>query len=209
MTTSLATPGVLRRFIKYMALLTFVMFSVWAVVKMAQNSVPGDMEVRQGDIFLQDDKFAAAITKFDDALKIQPDHRGALAGKGVALMALNQYDEAERVFSYSIRYLSENLEADDPTGKGALSASYANRGIIKDRTGRYQEALEDYIEAIKLDYDLAEGPGWIQHILYYDKKPSSVLGRAKYLYTQLQLPQDQRLMRVPDLDAKQRRYKPR
>ena len=101
------------------------------------------------------------------------------------------------------------LEADDPTGMGALSAAYANRGIIKDRDGRYDDALKDYIEAVKIDYDLADGPGWIEHLLYYDKKPSSVLGRARYLYKQLKLPESERLMRVPEIDAKQRRYKPR
>lgn len=156
MNLSFSNPGVLKRFIKYMALLTFVMFSAWAIVKMAQNTVPGDMEVRQGDIFLQDDKYERAIAKFDEALEVQPDHRGALGGKGVSLMALERYQEAEQVLDYSIEYLTANLEDDDPTGIGALSAAYANRGIIKDRAGRYQEALDDYIEAVKIDYDLGK-----------------------------------------------------
>ncbi|NQV99923.1 MAG: hypothetical protein HQ483_09530 [Rhodospirillales bacterium] len=192
-----------------MAILTFVMFSVWAVVKMAQNEVPGDMEVRQGDILLVDDKFEAAIAKFDEALAEQPDHRGALGGKAVALMALNRDRQAEELFGYLINHLLATLEADDPTGAGALAAAYANRGIIKDRQGRYEEALADYIDSIKIDFDLADGPGWIEHLLYYDNKPSSVVGRAEYLYKQLKLPENERLMRVPEMDEKQRRYKPR
>ncbi len=201
--------GVLKRFIKYMAILTFVMFSIWAVVKMAKNEVPGDMEVRQGDILLQDEKFADAIVRFDEALALQPDHRGALIGKAVSLMALERYPEAEAVLTYLVAYLQANLSDDDPTGAGALSAAYANRGIIKDRQARYEEALLDYIEAIKIDYDLADGPGWIEHLLHYNKEPSSVLKRAEYIYQQLKLPENERLMRVPELDAKQRRYKPR
>jgi hypothetical protein len=35
-----------------------------------------------------------------------------------------------------------------------------------------------------------------------------VLKRAQYIYEQLQLPEGQRLMRIPELDAEQRMYKP-
>lgn len=201
-------PRVLRRFIKLMLILTAVMAVVWTGVTWYKGQVPGDFEVRQGDIKLSDGDYEAAIERFDAALADAPDHRGALLGKGVTLLAMERYDEAEAIFTYAIDYLSVNLEEDDPTGKGALSAAYANRGIIKDRQERYEEALEDYVEAVKIDYDLADGPGWIDHLLYYDKEPSSVLKRAEYLYKQLQLPEEERLLSVPELDAKQRMYKP-
>ena len=70
------------------------------------------------------------------------------------------------------------------------------------------EALKDYVEAVKIDYDLAEGPSWVERLLYYDDKPSSALARAQYIYKQLQLPKSERLMRVPEEDDKQRMYKP-
>ena len=208
MSQKFTDPRVLGRFIKYMAVATFVMFSVWAVLTMIKEEVPGDFEVRQGDIFLQDKKFTKAIERFEEALQLQPDHRGALGGRAVGLIALERYDEAEEALIYLIDFLTRSLGPDDPTGVGALSAAYINRAIIKDRQGRYEEALTDYVEAIKIDYDLAEGPGWIDHILYYDKKPSSALARAKHIYKQLQLPEGERLMRIPELDAKQRIYKP-
>ncbi len=208
MTSKFSNPRVLRRFIVLMLILTVVMFSVWAVIKMVNEDVPGDYEVRQGDIFLQDKLFDKAIDRFDAALADQPDHRGALGGKAAALISLERYKEAEDLLTYLVDYLTKTLEPDDPTGKGALSAAYANRGIIKDRQARYEEALEDYIKSINIDSEIADGPSWVDHLLYHDKKPSSVLSRAEYIYKQLKLPENERLLSVPELDAKQRMYKP-
>jgi len=202
------TPQIQKRFIKLMLILTVVMFTIWTGITWYNNSVPGDFEVRQGDIKLSDGYYEEAIERFDAALADAPNHRGALLGKGVALMQLERYDDAEAVLSHSIEFLLDTLTDDDPTGIGALSAAYANRAIIKDRQGRYEDALADYIESLKIDYDIGEGPGWLNHLLYYDKTPSSALRRAEYLYQQLQLPEEERLMRVPEQDDKQRMYKP-
>jgi hypothetical protein len=64
------------------------------------------------------------------------------------------------------------------------------------------------VEAIKIDYEIAEGPSWIEHLLYYEHEPSSALKRAEYLYWQFQLPEEDRIMTLPDLDDAQRMYKP-
>jgi len=208
MNLGFSNPAIVRRFVILMAIATFVMFTIWAVVRMVQETVPGDFEVRQGDIHLQDGAYDDAIERFNEALHVQPNHRGALMGKAVALIELKRYDEAEMVLTHSITYLKANTEPDDKTGIGALSAAYANRGIIKDRQGRYKEAFDDYIEAIKIDYDLAEGPGVLNRLLYHDRTPSSVLKRAEYLHRQFQLPESERIMRIPEIDAEQRTYKP-
>ena len=199
---------IVERFIILMAITTFIMFSVWMIIYNYKGQVEGDYEVRQGDILLSDGKYEEAILVFKKALKIQPNHRGALSGKAVALMGLDRDQEAENTLSYLIEFLNQTLEKDDPTGRGALAAAYGNRGILKDRSGRYREALKDYIESARIDFDLAEGPSIIQQILYYDKKPSSIMKRAEYIYLQLKLPESERVMRIPEEDAKQRRYKP-
>lgn len=201
-------PRVLKRFIILLGAATFVMFSVWMMIQNYKGQTEGDYEVRQGDILLSDEKYEAAIKAFDEALKLQPDHRGALGGQAVALMGLKKYEEAASLLTYLIDFLHKTLSDDDSTGRGALAAAFANRGIIKDRQGRFEEALEDYIESVRLDRDLADGPGVIAQILYYDKEPSSVLKRAEYIYKQLKLPESERVMRRPEEDAKQRRYKP-
>ncbi|MBL6959454.1 MAG: tetratricopeptide repeat protein [Rhodospirillales bacterium] len=204
----LSNPRILKRFIILMAVATFVMFSIWMMIDNYKGQTEGDYEVRQGDILLSDEKYEEAIRVFDKALAVQPDHRGALSGQAVALMALGKDAEAESMLTYLIDYLKRSLTKDDPTGRGALAAAYGNRGILKDRQGRYEEALKDYIESARLDMDMAEGPGVIDQILYYDNKPSSILERAKYIFKQLKLPESERLMRKPEEDAKQRRYKP-
>jgi tetratricopeptide (TPR) repeat protein len=204
----LSNPRILKRFIILMGLATFIMFSVWMMIHNYKGQTEGDYEVRQGDILLSDEKYEEAIRVFGKALVIQPDHRGALSGQAVALIGLNNYVEAENTLAYLIDFLQRTLVPDDPTGLGALAAAYGNRGIVRDRLGRYEEALKDYIESARLDLDLAEGPGVIQQILYYDKEPSSILKRAQYIYRQLELPRGERLMRIPSEDAKQRRYKP-
>ncbi len=203
-----SNPRVLKRFIKLMLALTVVMAGIWMGMYWYNTSVPGDFEVRQGDIFLSDGHYLKAIESFNEALREQPDHRGAVHGKAAALIALERYDEAEFLLSGLIDYLLVNLEDDDPTGVGALSAAYTNRGIIRDRQARYEEALADYIESVKIDYDLSEGPSWLEHLLYYNKTPSSALKRAEYLDKQLKLPEAERLMRMPEEDAQQRMYKP-
>jgi len=204
----LDNPRVMKRFIILLGAATFVMFSVWMMIQNYEGQTDGDYEVRQGDILLSDEKFEEAIKVFDKALTLQPNHRGALSGQAVAYMGLKKYDEAESLLTYLIDFLKKTLTPDDPTGRGALAAAHANRGIIKDRQGLYEAALKDYIESIRLDRDLADGPGVVEQILYYDKKPSSVLGRAEYIYKQLKLPESERVMRRPEEDSKQRRYKP-
>ena len=201
-------PRILKRFIILLAVTTFVMFSVWAMINNYKDTTEGDYEVRQGDILLQDDKYEKAIKAFKEALAVQPNHRGALGGQAVALMGLKKYDEAESLFTHLIDFLQETLAEDDPTGRGALSAAYANRGILRDRQGRYEEALKDYIQSARVDRDLADGPGVVERLLYYEKKPSSVIKRAEYIYKQLKLPKSERNMRRPEEDDKQRRYKP-
>ena len=107
-----------------------------------------------------------------------------------------------------IVFLEKNLEDDDKTGIGTLAAAYANRGIIKDRNKKYQEALEDYIKALGIDHKAVAGPGLGTVILNYKFKSSSVKERALYLNEQLQLPEDERVLSIKELDEGQVMHKP-
>ncbi len=201
-------PSVLRRFILYMGILTVAGFSFWMGWRYLTPTQPGDFETRHGGQLLSDGQYEEAIERFDAALEVNPDHRGALQGRATAYLQLERYGEAEGEFTYLIEFLEKTLEPDDATGRGVLYSAYANRANIKDRQARYEEALEDYIKAIEIDPELADGPGIVDHILYYDRKPSTVLLRANYLYEQLQLPEEERLLRIPEIDARQRLYQP-
>lgn len=208
MAGGLTRPGVLRRFILIVAAATFAMFSLWAVVREFVNAPPGDYEVRQGDILLTDGKYGEAIERFDAALAVSPDHRGAMMGRAIALLQSDRIGEAESAFDSLIAFLSTGLAADDSTGRAVLAGAYANRGILYDRTARYAEALADYRQSLAIDAGAVEGPGLFQKILYGEAKPSTIGKRAAYIESQLALPEDQRLLRVPEIDARQRMHKP-
>ena len=206
--SAFGNPRVLRRFIVLAAAATFAMFTLWAVVREVVEAPPGDYEVRQGDILLGDGKFEEAIGRFDAALAVSPAHRGAMMGRGIALLQAGRIDEAEAAFSGLIAFLSASLSPDDVTGTAVLAGAFANRGILRDRSGRYGEALLDYRRALSIDAGTVEGPGLFHKILYGNATPSTIAKRADYIERQLALPEDQRLLRVPELDARQRMHKP-
>jgi tetratricopeptide (TPR) repeat protein len=201
-------PRVLRRFIIIAALATFVAFSGWMVTKMFVSSEPGDYYTREGDIRLGDRRYAEALASFNKALAEMPNHRGALMGRALVYMRSGKAPEAMAELNHLIQFLNRSLKADDRTGVGVLAAAYANRGILHDRAGRYEKALGDYIAALKTDAGVLEGPGLFDKIIYGTPRPSTVRDRAIYLKQQLALPPEKRLLRVPEIDEKQRMYKP-
>ena len=200
--------GVLKRFIIYMAILTFVMFTVWALVRSFMNRPPGDYETEVCDMRLKDKLYDKAIQAANTALEKTPNHRGAIMCKALVFISQKMYLEANEELDYLINFLEKNLEGDDKTGKGTLAAAYANRGIIKDRGEDYEGALRDYVKALGIDYEAVAGPGLGTIILNYKFKSSSVKERALYLNEQLQLPEDERVLKIEKLDAGQVMHKP-
>ncbi len=200
--------GVLKRFIIYMAILTFVMFTVWALVRSFMNRPPGDYETEVCDMRLKDKLYDKAIQAANTALEKTPNHRGAIMCKALVFISQKMYLEANEELNYLINFLEKNLEGDDKTGKGTLAAAYANRGIIKDRDEDYEGALRDYVKALGIDYEAVAGPGLGTIILNYKFKSSSVKERALYLNEQLQLPEDERVLKIEKLDAGQVMHKP-
>ena len=201
-------PGVLRRFIFLMAIL--LVFGGLSVLVFGQffKQEPGDYNTRRGDQLLTSGDYDEALEQFDLALAEMPDHRGALMGRALVFIQTERYDDSIRELDHLIDFLNRNLEPDDPTGRGALAAAYGNRGTVRDRMGQYQEALDDYIESLKTDAEVVEGPGVVDKILYGSDHVSSVRDRAIYLNEQLQLPEEERVLRIPELDDLQRMHKP-
>ena len=199
---------VLKRFVIYMAILTFVMFTVWGFVRSFMDRPPGDYETEVCDIRLKDKKYEQALEAANKALSKSPNHRGAVMCKALVFISEKKYIEADKTLSNLIIFLKKNLEDDDRTGIGTLAAAYANRGIIKDRNKNYEGALQDYIKALGIDHDAVAGPGLGTIILNYKFKSSSVKERALYLNEQLQLPEDERVLSIEELDAGQVMHKP-
>ena len=200
--------NVLKRFVIYMAILTFVMFTVWGFVKSFMNRPPGDYETEVCDIRLKDKKYEQALEAANKALNKTPNHRGAMMCKALVFISEKKYIKADKVLSKLIIFLEKNLEDDDKTGIGTLAAAYANRGIIKDRNKNYEGALQDYVKALGIDHEAVAGPGLGTIILNYKFKSSSVKERALYLNEQLQLSEDERVLSIEELDAGQVMHKP-
>jgi len=200
--------NVLKRFIIYMAIATFVMFTVWAFVRSYMNRPPGDYETEVCDIRLKDKLYDEAMVAANKALEKTPNHRGAIMCKALIYISQKDYVNGTNELNYLIKYLESNLETDDLTGIGTLAAAYANRGIIKDRRKDYEGALADYIKALGIDHESVAGPGLGTVILNYKYKSSSVKDRALYLNEQLQLPEDERVLSIQELDEGQVMHKP-
>ena len=200
--------NILKRFIIYMAILTFVMFTVWAFVKSFKNRPPGDYHTEVCDNRLKDKEYEKALEAANDALEKTPNHRGALMCKALVFISKKKYSKAIDELNYLINFLENNIEDDDKTGIGTLAAAYANRGIIKDREKKYEEALQDYIKALGIDHIAVAGPGLGTIILNYKFKSSSVKERALYLNEQLQLPEEERVLSIKEVDEGQVMHKP-
>jgi len=191
-----------------MAILTFVMFTVWGFVRSFMNRPAGDYETEVCDIRLKDKKYEEALVAANKALDKTPNHRGAMMCKALVFISEKKYIEAEKILSDLVIFLEKNLEDDDKTGIGTLAAAYANRGIIKDRSKKYEEALKDYVKALGIDHEAVAGPGLGTIILNYKFKSSSVKERALYLNEQLQLPENERVLSIKELDEGQVMHKP-
>ena len=200
--------NIIKRFVIYMAILTFVMFTVWGFVRSFMNRPPGDYETEVCDIRLKDKKYDEALEAANIALEKTPNHRGAVMCKALVFISQKKYPEANEELTNLIIFLEKNVKEDDKTGIGTLAAAYANRGIIKDRNKNYEGALQDYVKALGIDYVAVAGPGLGTIILNYKFKSSSVRERALYLNEQLQLPENERVLSIKELDEGQVMHKP-
>ena len=90
--------------------------------------------------FMQNDT-QKAIEIFDEILDIHPENIDAINGKGSSLMKLNNMDEAEKYFNYSLSIKK-------------TSSALISKGIISKNRKEYENAIYFYDEAIQLNPDL-------------------------------------------------------
>lgn len=201
-------PNVLRRFVILCFVGTFVMFSFWAFLEHFAYRPAGDYQTEMGGNRLAEGRYDEALTHFNKALEQMPNHRGALMGRALAYLQSGDFARARAEFDTLIRFLEGSLEPDDRTGTGTLAGAYANRGVMFDRMGEHRKALEDYIMALRTDEGAVSGPGLVDRVVYGTPDVSTVRKRATYLAQQFQLPEEERVLSLPEVDAQQRMHKP-
>jgi tetratricopeptide (TPR) repeat protein len=201
--------NVLRRFVTIAFIATLVMATGYYFYDAVVDRPPGDYEAEKGDMHLGAREFDQALEWFDAALRQDPEHLGALMGRSVAFIAQGRHDAAMAELDFIIARLLQQRDRapNDELVRQALAVAYANRGNVHDREGRYEKALDDYVMSLRIDADVVDGPGLVDKIVH-DPRPSTVRKRARYIYEQLKLPETERVLSIPELDARQRMYKP-
>jgi len=157
---------------------------------------PGDYNVRKGNYRLEDGQYEEAVKEFSEALGKNPDH--PMARLGLALTYMQTGKDAEALQEFNL-VIEKNPE---------LAAAFADRGILYDRLGEHKKALADYKKSLELDPEILEGPGWLWRFMHnVAEKPPTIRDRAEYLEAELAKSEEERLLKVPEVDEKQRMYK--
>ena len=92
-----------------MAILTFVMFTVWALIRSFMNRPPGDYETEVCDMRLKDKLYDQAIQAANTALEKTPNHRGAIMCKALVFISQKMYLEANEELNYEFSSLLHNF----------------------------------------------------------------------------------------------------
>ena len=160
------------------------------------ETTPGENQYRLGNKRLEDGNYAEALQIFDQVLVEHTEYKEAHLARAITLLQMERFGESRESFNTAIGLDNQ------------YALAYANRGILNDRLGQYEAALHDYQKALKLNPELAEGPGWLWRFLRnIPEPPPTIADRADYLETELKKPESERLLQVPEIDSKQRMYK--
>lgn len=186
--------------LKYIAILLiagFIAFSIYdGLIKGKDNYT---LAMGAGHRYFEDGQYRDAITEFKSALEIRPGDPPANYGIAISQMQLGSNELALQFFSLAIEAEQDNKNK---------AFYFANRGILYDRMGQYQKALDDYKRALTLEPETAEGPGIISRLLHNQpEKPPTIADRARYLQAELAKPESERLLSVPEIDEQQRSEK--
>jgi tetratricopeptide (TPR) repeat protein len=187
--------GTLYNILKWVAIAGVVLWLGYELNNHFASRGPGDFEYLAGNNFFKDHHYDRAEESYLDALNKKPDHLPALRGLANTYVQLKQYDQA-------LTAINRAMELDPEFG-----GHYATRGIIYDRMGESELAIADYEKALVLYPEVAEGMHWLDRLLYnVHEAPPTIKDRLAYLKEQMSLPEDQRVLRKPDIDDSLRPY---
>jgi tetratricopeptide (TPR) repeat protein len=156
---------------------------------------PGEIAYVDANNSFKGGIYEKALELYKQSLKEKPDYAPSLRGLANTYVQLKQYDDALAAIERAIEVSPD------------FGGHYAIRGIIHDHREEYDKAIADYEKAIKADPSVSDGMHWLDRLLYnVQETPATVADRLKYLKAQMALPPEKRLLKVPEIDAKQRPY---
>ncbi|MGI9406946.1 MAG: tetratricopeptide repeat protein [Hyphomicrobiaceae bacterium] len=165
---------------------------VWDQVR---QRPPGDAAYQAATHAFRDRDYERAAVLFAQAMKENPANPGAKRGRANSLVQLARLDEAYAAITSVI--------ASEPGN----ACNYATRGIVEDHRGNYKAAMTDYARAVAGCPAASKGMSWFQRVLTNThERPPTVAERLAYLRAQMALPEDQRVLRLPEIDRAQKPY---
>jgi tetratricopeptide (TPR) repeat protein len=125
-----------------------------AAIARGSNSYPYDPVLHfanayfgRGIVHYQKGELDKAIADYDSALVLSPKHPLAIINKALALGDLRQYDSAIAWYTQAIALISPMEYG------GAQEHAYFGRGLMYNQTSRFELALKDFNDAIRLKPD--------------------------------------------------------
>jgi tetratricopeptide (TPR) repeat protein len=101
-----------------------------------------DELVEEGFLLSRDRRWADAIARYNEALKLEPDNQKALRNLGFALNRIRKHDEALRALSKGLE-----LEVERPAHESSLRYE---RSVALTELKQYDAAMEDVARALAL-----------------------------------------------------------
>ena len=187
--------GPLYKLLKWVAICGGVLWFGYEGYRHFAAMAPGDVSYIDGNNLFKDGLYERSADYFKSSLEADPKHGPALRGLANSYVQLKRYDDALSAIERAIQINPE------------FGGNYALRGIIYDHAGRHEQALADYERSLNMDPEIADGMHWLDRLLYnVQEKPPTVADRLAYLKEQFALPVSKRVLRIPEVDDKQRPY---
>ena len=187
--------GPLYQFTKWVAICGGVLWIGFEFYRQFAGMEPGDISYIDGNQVFKDGHYERAAGYFNASLEADPNHGPALRGLANSYIQIKRYADALTAIERAIQINPE------------FAGNYVLRGIIYDHSGRHKQALDDYERSLKMDPEIAEGMHWLDRLLFnVQDKPPTIEDRLDYLRKQFALPASERVLQIPDVDARQRPY---
>jgi len=150
------------RIIQFFGIGMILLSFSWAILKSSTHSEIRSSFTKAVGLYT-DGKYQEALLYYENAISEEPDFIHAKRGRARTLMQLRRDPEALKAFDEVLKLDAES------------AVSFANRGILEDRMGLYDRAIEDYGKAIEMEPKLGEGIDWFTRLLQNRKEQSQNL----------------------------------